>query len=218
MNDVIGHSKNYRRGYATLMALVGWFAIIAQQVLHYRASDQTPGETMIRFFSFFTITTNILVAMFATAAALSKSSGTNIRGGFISDPGTASAVTLYIAVVGLIYNTVLRSLGKFEGLGWLVNELLHLVIPVMMLIYWWLWVDARRVTYRQIPSWLIYPAIYTTFIMIRGASASWYPYPFMDVIAHGYRRVFINSVFVLLTFTLLGALLIFIGKKKKVRG
>ena len=48
----------------------GWFAIIAQFILMILNRQEGLTETIIRFFSFFTILTNLLVTLFFTAKAL----------------------------------------------------------------------------------------------------------------------------------------------------
>jgi hypothetical protein len=42
------------------------------------------------------------------------------------------------------------------------------------------------------------------FTLVRGAAIDWYPYPFVDVVAHGYARVAINCLVVAVLFVGLG--------------
>ncbi len=42
--------------------------------------------------------------------------------------------------------------------------------------------------------------------MIHGAFSSWYPYPFVDVITHGYARVLLNGALVVVVLAIVTAL------------
>ena len=50
----------------------------------------------------------------------------------------------------------------------------------------------------------IYPLAWLAFTLVRGAVIDWYPYPFVDVVAHGYARVAINCLVVAVLFVGLG--------------
>jgi hypothetical protein len=94
-----------KKRIALIFALITWFAVIVQ---FYLMMDNrvTPGpETIIRFFSFFTILTNSLVAVYFTVQIQAKN-----QKGFWHQPGTLTAITVYILVVGLVYQLVLRQL------------------------------------------------------------------------------------------------------------
>ena len=101
--------SNSERKLLGLIALLGLFAVPAQLylALQNRVADIT--ETVIRFFSYFTILTNILVLLVSLFLALNiKSRLTN----FLARPSTRTASAVYITIVGVIYNTVLAALWK----------------------------------------------------------------------------------------------------------
>jgi len=50
------------------------------------------------------------------------------------EAGVITAITVYITIVGLVYNVILRFLWKPEGLQFIVDELLHTVIPLLLLV------------------------------------------------------------------------------------
>lgn len=50
--------------------------------------------------------------------------------------GTITAITVFILIVGSVYQIVLRSIWEPTGLQFIVDELLHTVIPLYMLGYW----------------------------------------------------------------------------------
>jgi hypothetical protein len=57
-------------------------------------------------------------------------------------------------------------------------------------------------------SWLIFPAVYLVYSLVRGPIADWYPYPFLDPDhGDGYANVALTSAAVLVTIIVLAALL-----------
>jgi hypothetical protein len=166
-------------------------------------------ETTIRFFSFFTILTNSLVAIYFTSSLFKKK---NIYLSIISKPGTLTAIMVYITVVGLVYQTILRHIWEPKGMQMIVDELLHSAIPILVLIFWYLYEEKKMVTYNQIPQWLIYPFTYLVYILTRGDFSNFYPYPFVDVESLGLKRVLINGTGLIVLFICISALNIKIGK------
>jgi hypothetical protein len=191
-----------KKTYAVIAALITWFAVIAQLVLIIQNRVVSLPETLLRFFSFFTILTNIIVAVCFTAEAGAGSS-------FWKKVSTQTAVAVYIMVVGIVYNVVLRQLWMPQGMQRIVDELLHLVVPLLFLFFWIMFVTKEKLSWKKSITWLLYPFIYLVFILIAGSISDYYPYPFVDVATHGYEKVLINCVFVLLLFVMLS--LVFIG-------
>lgn len=196
-----------------VIAITAWTSLIAQLKLSFGYSTTDTRETVVRFFSFFTVLTNTLVAVFASEQLFSKTN----QPGFFANANTQTAITMYITIVGLVFNAVLRNLWKEGGLQALLNDLLHSVIPLLMIFYWWKYVDGKKATYKSIPFWLIYPAVYAIYTLLRGPFATWYPYPFMNVSELGYPAVFRNSAILVLVFLFFSFLFVFLGKKKPVK-
>lgn len=194
------------------IAAIAWFAIILQLYLQIVNRKTDVGEALIRFFSYFTILTNIMVAACFTSLSLQKGKAFH----FFNKPGTTTAVTVYILIVGLVYNLVLRSLWSPQGLQLLVDNLLHTVTPLLALVYWFAYVPAKQISWKQAPAWMLYPLFYLIYVMIRGSFSNFYPYFFIDAAALGYAKAFINAVYVTAAFLLVSLLLIWLGKKKKV--
>lgn len=195
--------------FTLLAAVVGWVALILQFVLLLQNRVTSVPEAIIRFFSFFTILTNILVTVFFTAETFSdkpKSLGWRSFAG-------ATAILIYILVVGIVYNLVLRQLWAPTGWQRLADELLHVVTPLLMLCYWLIFSRKQSLSWSNLWHWLAYPAIYLVFILLRGAPSGFYPYPFMDVSQLGLSKVLMNAGMVLLLFLCLG--IIFIGSSRK---
>lgn len=195
--------------YLLLIFLLGWFALISQFYLILQNSENSVAENIIRYFSFFTILTNIMLAVCATVLLLKPKSK---WGNFFSRPSTLTALTVYITIVGVAYNTILRFLWQPQGLQWITDELLHLIIPVLFILLWCLYVAKSQLEYKQAFTWLIFPIIYIIYTAIRGAITDYYPYPFTDVTQLGYGRVGLNSLGLFAAFLGLSLFLIAVGK------
>ncbi|HVZ95614.1 MAG TPA: Pr6Pr family membrane protein [Chitinophagaceae bacterium] len=195
-----------------ILFALGWFELIAQFYLIIINRTTSITETIIRYFSFFTILTNLLVTICITALLFARA------GNFFTRPGTITAAAVYITIVALVYNIILRSLWRPAGLQQFVDELLHSIVPVLYLIYWIIWIPKTDIPVKKVPAWLIYPFVYLVFILIRGIFSLYYPYPFVDVASLGYKKVFINSAGMLLAFLAVSMIFFGVNKLKKEKG
>jgi len=205
----------YKRGAKLLLAaicLLGWFALVGQFDLIILNRITSIPEIIIRYFSYFTILTNLLVAICGTALLTNRNS--KIKS-FFSRQNTLTAVAVYITVVGLVYNSILRFLWNPQGLQWIVDELLHSVIPLLFIVFWLLIVPKGKFQWKNVLAWLLYPLIYLVFVLLRGLPSSFYPYPFIDVDKIGYYKTFINSSGMLLAFLAVAIIFLIINRFKK---
>lgn len=189
--------------------VMGWFAVIAQLVILLNNRRFPLADALIQFISYFTILTNTLVAVYFSCCWLRPNSK---WGTFFSSGRTGTAIAIYITVVGLVYNIILRQIWNPEGLQKLVDELLHTVIPLFFILYWVVFISKNNLHWKNIFMWLLYPFVYFVYILTRGAITNLYPYPFIDVGVIGYSKAFINSGIILLVFTVLSLLFIVAGR------
>ncbi len=201
-----------QRSAQLIITLVTWVAVILQFYLQIVNRTTTVPEAVIRYFSYFTILTNLLVAICYTSLLLKEHK--NER--FFKQPSVLTAVTVYILIVGLVYNLVLRSQWNPQGLQLLADNLLHSITPLFALLYWIIYVPAKEISWKQTPAWMLYPFFYLIYIMIRGSFSNFYPYFFIDVSKLGYTRAFTNAVYVTAAFFVVSLVLIWIGKKKRM--
>lgn len=196
------------RNYMDITGFVlGWFAILTQFVLFLQISQTEVLETIIRFFSYFTILTNILVVLFFTFRI------PIFKKNYFSKNGTMTALTAFILVVGLVYQFILRNTWHPTGLQRVVDELLHSVIPIFMLFYWIKYGIKKDLWLENIKIWFWYPIVYFVFIIIRGYFSNFYPYPFINASEIGYPEALFNTLLVSLFFLGIMGVLIVIGKK-----
>jgi hypothetical protein len=183
------------------MALVGWVALIAQLNLTLglvAAKGGTYGEAIWHFIAYFTVLTNMLVALTATRVALGQ-----WPGGAQPSASALTAVVIAIAVVGVVYRFVLSPRGPdLVGFAAIVDVALHEVEPVLAALFWVLFVPKRQLTFVDPFYWIAYPIAYLAYALVRGALEGWYPYFFIDVTKLGLGQVLVNAG--LLTCAMLG--------------
>jgi hypothetical protein len=155
---------------------------------------------LVSFFSYFTVLTNTLVATVLTCEWTSRESAA--RRWFLQ-PWVSSAIVVSIAVVGLAYSLLLRHLWHPEGWQFLADELMHDIMPLLFLGYWWFCVPKGTLRLRHIALWLIYPLVYFVSVLWRGHVLAVYPYPFVDVDKLGYPQVFLNAGGLLVGFVVI---------------
>jgi hypothetical protein len=205
-----------RRAVAALLAAVGWVALVLQLGIMLRNAANAGTSLLVAvgsFFSFFTVLTNLLVAV-ALAATVPTASPRALRP--LVEPSGATALAGYITVVGVVYSLVLRQLWHPTGAQLVADILLHDVMPLAYVIYWLTLVPKGRLCWRDVWPWLAFPAVYTAASLVRGALIHVYPYPFIDVGALGYSRVLGNVGLLCAGFLVLG--LIYVAIDRAMRG
>lgn len=193
-----------RRKSAAIIAILGWLALILQFVLHITnplAPDVSFAECLIRFFSYFTILTNIIVALTLTLIVFFH---TRRLGSFLSSPSLQAAVAVYITIVGVVYSLFLR--GVWDPIGWnaVADHALHDVMPILYVAYWLIFAQKQGINWIDPVKWLVYPAAYFCYSLLRGAFVGWYPYWFADVGLLGYPTALTNAGAVLIAFLVTG--------------
>lgn len=200
-------NKNVLIGYKLFFALLGFSAVITEIATIVERGN----FNLVNFFSYFTIETNILVfstlLLSAVAVAMGKNSKLNVL---------RSAVTVYILIVGIGFAILLAGLEGtvLTAVPW-DNIVLHYIMPVAMLIDFLIDRPKRKLLFKQSLIWLLFPLVYVSYSLIRGALVGWYPYPFLDPAIKGYETVAITICCLLvLALGLAWAITKLSGKKK----
>lgn len=97
----------------------------------------------------------------------------------------------------------------------IVDELLHSIIPLFVLVYWILFSGKEKINFRDTAIWLDYPLVYFIIVMVRGSFSNYYPYPFLNVSTIGIEKVLVNSVIILLLMLVIMGILV--GVKNSIR-
>lgn len=197
----------FKKLWEIIIAITAWTAILFQAYL-------TTGS-FGNLFSYFTILTNSLIAISITAILFLSQKSIGL---FCKKPSVQTAIALYIFIVALVYNTVLRGLLTLHGWNLFVDTLLHVIVPIQYIIYWFIFTQKGTLAYKQGLNWLYFPFAYLLYSLIRGAYYGWYPYPFLNVQELGYTKVIINSVILIAVFLISGFALIgldnMLGRRK----
>ncbi len=188
------------RRFTLIAACLGWTGLAIQLylVLIARwADDASLIGGLVRFFSFFTVWTNTLVAVALTCALMNRDSPAQR---FFRLPVVCGGIAASIVLVGLAYNLLLRHLWHPQGWQWIADVLLHDVMPLAFVLYWWLYVPKGGLRFRHVIFWMLYPAAYFSYVLLRGSYIGDYMYPFINVGNIGYVEAFTNAGGILLGF------------------
>ena len=189
------------RAAAALIALACWIGI----GLNLWASYSHTHDLLASLWNlarFFTILSNLALAIGMTAVALRKPVPATVLGG----------LTLAILLVGVVYATLLKGLHPLSGPALFADYLLHDVSPILAAIHWLLFVPRGRVGWSAPWWWLLFPLAYFGYAIARGRIDERYPYPFIDVAKLGWQQVAINAAGIAFGFVLAGFLLVWIDR------
>ena len=191
----------------TLHAIVALAATVGVTMELVRAIVDGPGiapshtERIVRLFSYFTVQSNILVAVTSWLLAWRPD-----RDGRVFRVVRLDAL-LCIAVTGVVYHSVLSGEADLTPSGAIANLLLHTVSPVGAVVAWLALGPRRRIESRTVWWSVAYPLAWIAYTFVRGAVVGWYPYPFIDVTAIGLGHALLNTGIVAVLFLLLAWLL-----------
>lgn len=175
--------STYRIGFA-----VATIAAIAAQAADLNARGVFNAAN---FFSYFTIQSNLIaVAVFLVGVAWWRTTPSMawelVRG----------AAVLVMTVTLVVFALLLSNTDVDTALPW-VNTVVHQIMPIAVIVDWLIDPPDRRISLRQSLRWLTYPLLWTGYTLVRGQSAGWYPYPFLDPANGGYGSVALYIVAIL---------------------
>jgi hypothetical protein len=193
-----------RRAVYLVLALVSGVGLVMNFVNSMTSDVATSyPERIVRFFTYFTIESNILV--FLAAAVLAAGAESGVR--FVLLHLDA---LLGITVTGIIFATILAPDGAEVGTA---SVLLHYVSPPLAVLAWLVlgpWGARSR-------SWIGPALVWPLGYLMWGAITDWYPYDFVDVAEHGYSRVLLNALLVLILGIVLLLAFIAVNRRHRVR-
>ena len=188
---------------AAIAALSGWAGLVLQFWLLISAMGFVDG--LWRFVGFFTILTNILAAVVATAVALGGDKG---LGGARARLMAATSILM----VGLVYSLALRALWSPTGLQKVADVLLHDATPLVWLALW-LFAPHPRLAWREIGWALVLPTFYVVYAIGRGMMDGWYAYWFLNPAAQSPVELLVSISVLLCAFVLMAAALIWVDRR-----
>lgn len=203
------------RAFTTIAAVVAWAAVVLQFVLSTQlamSNGKSFAEGVFIYFGFFTVLTNILVALALSCPLVGPASSI---GRFFACPVVATTVAAGITVVGVAYFFLLRNVWDPQGWQLVADVMLHYITPLLFLAYWWLVVPKERLAWSDILKCMLYPFGYIVYAFVRGAISGLYPYHFIDVTTLGYGVAIANACGVLLGFVAVAVVLVWVARIKR---
>jgi hypothetical protein len=208
--------KPFSKSAKSLMlfiAVMAWTALAFQlyiSIQNTAINGLTPLVATWNFFSYFTVLTNLLAALCLSFVLLAPASP---PGRFFSKPTTIAAIALYILIVGITYNAILRSIWEPKGLQRWVDEGLHVVVPLLFVLFWLICVRKKMLDWTHPFRWLAFPAVYLVYALLRGEYSGFHAYPFINTTELGYGRVLLNATGIMLAFIATGLLFVAVDKR-----
>lgn len=187
------------RAAAALVAIVCWAGLAIQFSATY-ANQHDVGATLWVLARFFTIVTNLLLAITMTGVAIGRKVSPFILGG----------LTLAILLVGVVYATLLAGLHELKGAALIADILLHKTSPLLMVLWWLIFAPRARLRWNAPVQWALYPLAYFAYAVGRGQIDRRYPYPFMDIGKLGWVQTALNAGGIAMAFILAGFALVWI--------
>lgn len=190
-----------QRVWNLVLALVVSATVVAQLVLLVSGGQDVNTTTaaapvplatkLLRFFSYFTVQSNLLVLAAAISLVIRPD-----RDGPVWRVLRLDAL-LGIAVTGVVFATLLSGLVHPSGIGIWINAGFHEFSPVWELLGWLLFGPRPRIDGRTIRWAFVWPVAWLAYTMAHGAMTGWYPYPFLNADTLGYGQVSITVAVIL---------------------
>jgi hypothetical protein len=192
------------RIFAFVIALIATAGLVLQfdVILTGRGSV---AEALWIYLRFFTITTNLLVALAFGVIGI---------GGRHKVPARLlGGLTLAILLVGIVYGLLLQGLHRFTGEALIADTLMHKIVPALVPLYWLAAVPKGRIRKGDPLRWAIYPFAYLFYALARGLAGDRYAYPFIDPAKAGWLAVGINVALIAGGFLITGYLLAWLDRR-----
>ena len=172
---------------AVAVATVCGLALTTQYSIDLVERGREPLSEIRHLYGWFTIWGNTAVAIIAGHVALVG----RTRGA--AHPAWLAASAAWIAVVGLVYNTLLIGLNHPPTLlRQIIDFIFHVFAPIAWPLWWLLLRPVGRLHWRHLWAVLPLPLAYCLFALIVGAQTGRYAYFFIDAGKLGWGQLAIN--------------------------
>ncbi|MGN0562247.1 MAG: Pr6Pr family membrane protein [Candidatus Fimenecus sp.] len=179
-------------------------------LLQYAAVSQSGNAAMLS--CYYTILSNILCFVYFAVLVVAQRKKEN--------PLVKGSITMCIAVTGIVYHLLLDGMMEANAASvspvlYAGNFLVHTVVPVMVVLDYFLFFPKGQYKSLHPIAWLVLPYLYFGFILLRaeisdslfsgfGGAKSRYPYPFLDVDLYGWDKVLLIVLGITVAFLALG--------------
>ena len=200
---------------SALLAGLSWLGLWAEGVISLQrslAAGLGVAEAAFLFFRFFTNLTVLGVALLMTTTAWRS-----WRRRPLPAPGLHAAVLVYVLVVSVTYEALLRHLWSPHGIWFVRDALMHDVVPALTLVFWVFCAPKAPLAWSDPLRWLAYPLSYIAATLIAGALGQGYPYAFLDLHELGYAGLLRNAAAFAVAFYGLGLLIVAVASGLTLR-
>jgi hypothetical protein len=156
-------------------------------------------EQTRRYFSYFTIQSNFLVAVSMVFIIRDR-----LGSQFFRVVRLASLVG--ITVTGIVAAVALPPSPNYTTGSLICDRLLHIVVPALSFIGWVAFGPRGVVRREDLLPALIWPVAWLIATLALGPVVTWYPYPFINVDQIGLGRTLLNCTVIALLFLALASL------------
>ncbi|WP_404388862.1 Pr6Pr family membrane protein [Humibacillus xanthopallidus] len=186
--------------------VVATFALVLQLYLVASGDnilDSTAAASRLeqtrRYFSYFTIQANFLVAVSMVFIVRDRLGSQLFR-------VVRLASLVGITVTGIVAAVALPPSPNYTFGSLVCDRLLHIVVPVLTFVGWLVFGPRGLVRREDLLPSLIWPVLWLAATLALGPFVGWYPYPFINVDQLGYGRTLLNCAVIAVLFLALAAL------------
>jgi hypothetical protein len=201
MFNTMFNSMSVTKTLRLTTAAIAWAAVLVQLVYSIRngvARGESVARALADYLAYFTILTNLLVALVLTVPLVAPQSAVARFFAHLHVTWTAAAAIL---VVGLAYHFLLSSIHHPVGMEVVTNLGLHYLVPPLYAVYWVMSTDVTGAPLAPRALHLsAYPTAYFAMVVGRGEVVGVYPYFFVDVSTLGLMGAFRNACGILVFY------------------
>ena len=201
------------RSWHTLTLVVAVAALALQLALILGGDnilDSTAAASRLeqtrRYFSYFTIQSNFLVAVSMWLIVRDRTGSQLFR-------VVRLASLVGITVTGIVAAVALPPSPNYTTGSLVCDRLLHVVVPALAFVGWVAFGPRAKVTREDLLPSLVWPVLWLAATLALGPFVGWYPYPFIDVDRIGLGRTLVNCAAIAVLFLALAALALWADRR-----
>lgn len=212
-----------RQWFAISAALFGWLGLALQLMLSVQpdlagvstiggtaGAGGDPAHALLLFVSDYTHWATLFATLLLSYAALPTMLCPRPLA-----PTLMTAAAIYVTMVVTGYHFLLHDYRHVTGVPQLAGNLLHYVVPLLFLMYWWLFVGPSRAGWRQIGRWASLPLVYAAFVVLSGTYPAIYAYRYGADEMFGPARSLAHAVAFMAAYGLIAWAVVFLDRRKR---
>jgi hypothetical protein len=185
-----------KKKFALAIAIMALLGVLATSIGSAIENLETPITSAFYTFKYFTMQSNLLVALFFFVS-LSKRASNSRR-----YQNLLGAVVVFISITFIVFLTMLSSIWYPTGLTMVGNIFNHYIVPITTISFLVIYRKDYNFNKKDIFHWLIYPLIYITFLLINGIITTDFIYPFFDINELGFGYFLVTFMMIIALFFL----------------